>query len=111
MACALDKKEFIRTICWDRSYRLYVSALHWMWKVQTGRGHGRAIGPYYMEVRFEDMVLRPEEALTKVGAFIGENLDYEKIRRARIGALRVPNTSLECFPRWVGGTGSFRMKR
>ena len=98
VACALDKKEFIRTICWDRSYCLCVSALHWMWEVQTGRGHGRAIGPDYMEVRFEDMVLHPEEALTKVGAFIGENLDYEKIRRVRIGALRVPNTSFpeEC---------------
>ena len=104
VACALDKKEFIRTICWDRSYRLYVSALHWLWKVQTGRGHGRAIGPDYMEVRFEDMVLHPEEALTKVGAFIGENLDYEKISRARIGALRVPNTS---FPEeWKSGVFS-----
>jgi hypothetical protein len=70
-----------------------------------------------MEVRFEDIVLHPEEALTKVGAFIGENLDYEKISRARIGALRAPNTgfprngSLECFPRWVGGSGSFRTTR
>jgi hypothetical protein len=101
VACALDKKEFIRPFRWDRSYRLYVSALHWMWKVQTGRGHGQAMGPDYMEVRFEDMVLHPEKALTKIGAFIGENLDYEKIRKARIGALLVPNTS---FPdEWTAG--------
>jgi hypothetical protein len=93
VACALDKKEFIRPFRWDRSYRLDVSALHWMWKVQTGRRHGQAIGSDYMEVRFEDLVLQPEEALTKVSAFIGENLDYERIRKAKIGAVRIPNTS------------------
>jgi hypothetical protein len=93
VACALDLQEFIRPFPWDRNYRLYVSALHWMWKVQTGRGHGRTVGPDYMEVRFEDLVLHPEEALLKVGAFIGENLDCEKIRQAKIGALLAPNTS------------------
>ena len=93
VACALDKKEFIRPFRWDRSYRLYVSALHWMWKVQTGRRHGRAIGLDYMEVRFEDLVLHPEEALANVSAFIGENLNYEKIRKTKIGAIGVPNTS------------------
>jgi len=30
VACALDRKELIRPFRWDRSYRLYVSALHWM---------------------------------------------------------------------------------
>src|ERR1019366_9403094 len=104
VACALDRKEFIRPFRWDRSYRLYVSALHWMWKVQTGRRHGRAIGPDYMEVRFEDLVLHPEEALAKVGAFVGENLDYEKIRKAKIGAIRVPNTSFT--EEWKSGSFS-----
>jgi hypothetical protein len=115
VAYALDKKEFIRPFRWDRNHRLYVSALHWMWKVQTGRGHGRAIGPDYMEVRFEDLVLHPEEALTKVGAFIGENLDYvakRKSARSVFPIHRLPrNGSLEAFPRWVGGSGSFRMTR
>jgi len=104
VACALDKREFIRPFRWDRSYRLYVSALHWMWKVQTGRGHGRAIGPDYMEVRFEDLVLHPEEALTKVSAFIGEDLDYEKIRTAKIGAISIPNTSFT--EEWKSGSFS-----
>ncbi|MGD0793022.1 MAG: sulfotransferase [Terriglobales bacterium] len=104
VACALDRKEFIRPFRWDRSYRLYVSALHWMWKVQTGRRHGRAIGSDYLEVRFEDLVLHPEEALTKVGAFIGENLDYEKIRKAKIGVIHVPNTSFT--EEWKSGSFS-----
>lgn len=93
VACSLDTTEFIHPFPWDRNHRLYVSALHWMWKVQTGRSHGRAIGPDYMEARFENLVLHPEEELTRVGAFISDNLDYEKIRDAKIGAIRVPNTS------------------
>jgi len=57
-----------------------------------------------METRFEDLVLNPEASLTKIGAFIGENLDYEKILKARIAAIRTPNTS---FPEeWESGTFS-----
>jgi len=104
VACALDRKEFIRPFRWDRSYRLYVSVLHWMWKVQTGRRHGQAIGSDYMEIRYEDLVLHSEEALTKVGAFIGENLDYEKIHKAKIGAISIPNTSFT--EEWNSGSFS-----
>jgi Sulfotransferase family len=104
VACALDRKEFIRPFRWDRSYRLYVSALHWMWKVQTGRRYGQVIGSDYMEVRFEDLVLHPEEALTRVSAFIGENLDYEKIRKARLGSMDIPNTSFA--EEWQSGSFS-----
>jgi D-glucuronyl C5-epimerase C-terminus len=88
----------------DSGVRLYVSALHWMWKVETGRRHGRAIGPDYTEVRFENLVLHPEEALAKVSAFIGENLDYERIRRAKIGVISVPNTSFS--EEWKSGSFS-----
>jgi hypothetical protein len=104
VACALNKREFIHPFPWDRNYRLYVSALHWMWKVQSGRRYGRAVVADYMEVRFEDLVLHPEEALTKVGAFIGENLDYEKIRREKIGAVGIPNTSFA--EEWKAGSFS-----
>jgi hypothetical protein len=104
VACALDRREFIRPFRWDLRYRLYVSALHWMWKVQTGRRHGQAIGSDYMEVRFEDLVLRPEEALAKVSAFIGENLDCEKIRKTKIGAISIPNTSFA--EEWKSGSFS-----
>ncbi len=98
VALALDRKKFIRPFPWDRNYRLFVSALHWMWKVQTGRRYARALGPDYMEVRFEDLVLKPSETLEKIGTFIGQTLDYEKIRK--IGAVHRPNTS---FPEELEG--------
>jgi hypothetical protein len=93
VAYALHTKEFLRPFRWDRNHRLYVSALHWMWKVQTGRDLGNAIGHDYLEVRFEDLVLHPQEALTKVGAFVGERLEYEQICTSKIGAISAPNTS------------------
>jgi hypothetical protein len=104
VACALDRREFIRPFRWDRNYRLYVSALHWMWKVQSGRRHGRAIGSDYTEVRFEDLVLHPEEALARVSAFIGEDVNYEEIRKTKIGAFRIPNTAFT--EEWKAGSFS-----
>jgi hypothetical protein len=103
-AYALETRGFIRPFPWDRRQQLYVSALHWMWKVQTGRRYGRAIGADYMEVRFEDLVLRPEEALARVGKFIGEDLDYEQIRLSKIGAMGLPNTSFA--EEWKAGSFS-----
>jgi hypothetical protein len=85
VALALDRKKFIRPFPWDRNYRLFVSALHWMWKVQTGRRYARALAPDYTEVRFEDLVLHPAETMERIGTFIGQTLDYEKIRK--IGAV------------------------
>ena len=57
-----------------------------------------------MEVRFEELVLHPEEALAKVSAFIGDTLDYEKIREAKIGAISIPNTSFT--EEWKAGSFS-----
>lgn len=93
VAYALDRKKFIAPLPWDRSQRLFVSALHWMWKVQRGRRDGRTLGGDYIEVRFEDLVLKPEETLAAIGSFIGQELDYERIRHSEIGAVGRPNTS------------------
>jgi hypothetical protein len=91
VALALNRKEFIRPFPWDRNDRLFISALHWMWKVQTGRRYAQSLGSDYFEVRFEDLVLNPAGALERIGTFIGQPLDYETIRKT--GAARRPNTS------------------
>jgi Sulfotransferase family len=95
VACALDRKRFIRPFPWDSNESLLVSALYWLWRVQSGRSYGREIGSDYLEIKYEDLVLRPSTALAKVSAFIAEELDYDRICRAKIGTLRVPNTSFE----------------
>ena len=93
VAYALDRKKFIEPLPWDRSQRLYVSALHWMWKVRRGRRDGRRLGGDYLEVRFEDVVLKPEETLRAISRFVSQDLDYERVRHADIGTMGRPNTS------------------
>lgn len=49
-----------------------VCALWWRWQVSTGRRDGRALGPArYREVRYEDLVTRPEETLRGIVPFLG----------------------------------------
>jgi sulfotransferase family protein len=93
VACSLERKGFIRPFPWDRNEGLLVSALHWMWRVRTGRHYGMELNRDYLEIKYEDLVLGPSEALARVSTFIGQELDYKTICRAEIGTLREPNTS------------------
>jgi hypothetical protein len=93
VACALERRGFIRPLPWCADDRLLVSGLHWMWKTAKGRHYGRRLGEYYLEIRFEELLLRPEASLAHISAFITQDLDYERIRQAGIGTLRIPNTS------------------
>ena len=104
VALALHHKGFIRPFPWDRRHRLLVSALHWQWKVQRGRRSARKLGDDYIEVRFEDLVLEPQQTLAQVGEFIGLPLDYERIQRSPLGAVSAPNTA---FPAELR-SGSFK---
>jgi hypothetical protein len=47
-------------------------ALHWRARTLAGRKAGSRLGPdRYMELRYEDLVARPEEALTRVCEWLG----------------------------------------
>jgi hypothetical protein len=56
-------------------------------------GAGEGLGGDYTEVRFEDLIAKPKETLSRVGLFIDHDLDYERIRRAGIGSVSEPNSS------------------
>ena len=48
-------------------------AEYWCEMVNAGIESGRALGhPYYLEVAYEDLVLKSEETLTQICAFLGE---------------------------------------
>ncbi len=93
VAHALHTKGFIRPFPWDRQHRLLVSALHWRWKVRSGRRSRHELGEDYVEIRFEDLVLKPQQTLAQVGEFIGLPLDYGQIQNSQLGVLSAPNTS------------------
>jgi hypothetical protein len=78
---------------WDRGEQLAVAALYWDWVVKKGRSLGRELAGDYREVRFEDLVTRPQQVLQELAPFIDQPLDYERIQQAGIGSVSQPNSS------------------
>jgi hypothetical protein len=92
VALSLDKIGWIRPMPWDRRRSWIAGALFWDWTVRKARRFGRELGRDYLEVRFEDVLLRPRETLSEIGGFIQHDLDYDRIQQTAIGAIRKPNT-------------------
>jgi hypothetical protein len=69
------------------------AGLYWKWTIQRGRAYARSLGRDYLEISYEDLVLKPRETLAKLSIFLKHDLDYERIQRMAIGALQRPPTS------------------
>ncbi|MGH9360037.1 MAG: sulfotransferase family protein [Terriglobia bacterium] len=95
VALSLAKKGYVRPLPWDRDRGLLVAARYWDWIVRRARKLGRALGPDYLEIRYEDLVAHPRETLNVIGEFISQNLDYDRIREAAVGTVGDPNTSFK----------------
>jgi Sulfotransferase family len=95
VALSMCREGWIRPFPWDRNKRLLVAALHWKWKVEHGLQNGRRLGPDYLEVRYEDLVIDSQETLTQIGRFIAQDLDASRIQKRPLGTLSVPNTTFQ----------------
>jgi Sulfotransferase family len=93
VALSYAKQGWSYPLPWDRRDRIGVAGLYWEWLVDRGREQGKRLGADYREVRFEDLVARPQETLSRLGSFIDHDLDYERIQRAGIGSVSEPNSS------------------
>jgi len=93
VAISTDKQGWVRTLPWDASRRLGVSALFWEWMVQRGRAYGQAHPHRYLELRFEDLMADPRATLGRVGTFIDHDLDWDRIQQNPVHAMFKPNTS------------------
>ncbi|MBV9626128.1 MAG: sulfotransferase [Acidobacteria bacterium] len=93
VALSYAKQRWAHPLPWDRREHLAVAGLYWEWIVRQGRKYGARLGANYREVRFEELVARPGETLSALGEFIGQELDYERIQRAAIGSVSLPNSS------------------
>jgi len=93
--CALStaRQYWVAPLGLDRRRATGVAALYWEWMVRAGRTYGGRDPADYHEVRFEELVGEPQRALEGVGRFIGHTLDFERIARSRVHALKQPNTS------------------
>jgi len=114
VALSTDKLGYIHRLPWDRKPSKMVCGLYWDWMVNKGRRDGRDLGEDYTEVHFEDLISNPHETLARLGDFIGQELDYNRIREVGIGSVSSPNSSFadEAKPefnplgRWKNGFSS-----
>jgi hypothetical protein len=95
VALSTDKQGYIRRLPWDKTPSVMVAGLYWEWMVNKGRRDGRDLGKDYTEVRFEELVARPKETLSRLGSFIDHDLDYDRIQEVGIGSVSAPNTSFK----------------
>lgn len=95
VAVSLNHLGWASPFAWDRKHSLTVAGLYWEWLVRKGRKYGRRLGPDYMEVRFEDLLQQPQEVLTRLGAFIGDDLNYKHIRHNAVGTVVRPNSAFK----------------
>ena len=92
-ALSTDKQGYIHPLPWDKKPSVLSAGLYWEWMVNTGRRDGKDLGDDYTEVRFEDLVAKPQETLARLGQFIEHDLDYDRIQSIGIGSVSEPNTS------------------
>jgi Sulfotransferase family len=111
VALSADKQEYIKRLPWDRKPSKMAAGLYWEWMVNRGRRDGRRLGDDYTEVKFEELVREPRETLARLGKFIAQELNYDRIRQVGIGSVSDPNTSFAGEPegsfnpvgRWQSG--------
>jgi len=70
-----------------------VAGLYWKWIVSKGRKIGRELGHDYYELHYEDVVEKPAETLVALSDFVGQELDYDRIKQVGIGSVSEPNSS------------------
>jgi hypothetical protein len=93
VTASLHRIGWIRPWPWDRSRAALAPAIFWRWIVSKGRRDGQAMGNDYLEVHYEDIVQNPREALARIGKFIEQDLDYDRIQQVALGSVHDPNSS------------------
>jgi Sulfotransferase family len=93
VTASMQRYGRIRPLPWDRGRDFIARAIFWQWIVSKGRRHGRSLGEDYLEIHYEDLVRNPRETVERVGKFIEHDLDYDRIQKVGLGAVRNPNSS------------------
>jgi hypothetical protein len=95
VATSLEKLRYVRPFPWEERQNLIAAGVYWEWIVERGRSYATLLGSDYTEVHFENLIASPQETLNKVGRFIDEELDYDRIRQVGYGSVSRPNTSFQ----------------
>lgn len=95
VALSLDKRQWSRPLPWDKERSLIAAGLYWEWIVRKGRKNGDVLGSRYLEVRYEDLVEKPQEPLRQIGEFLHHDIDYGRIQESSVGSVKKPLTSFK----------------
>jgi len=93
VALSYAKQGWAYPFPWDRNQQVGVAGLYWEWIVSKGRKIGRELGHDYYELHYEDLVEQPRETLAALSNFVGQELDYDRIKQVGIGSVSEPNSS------------------
>ncbi len=111
VAVSLSRLGWVDRFPWDSKDRLAISGLYWQWVVSKGREYGRQLYTSdYLELRYEELVQHPQNALKTLSEFVGEDLDYQRILQSGVGTVARPNSSFSAprasqpIGRWKGLT-------
>ncbi len=88
VACSL------RRLSWG-SRDLLHAARDWRWKVTMGRKMGAMVPGHYLELRYEDLVLRTEPTLQRLCAFLGVAYDPAMLDYPVDATRHMPDQSLQ----------------
>jgi Sulfotransferase family len=95
IALSLKKMGGFAPLPWDRGQTdsLVATSLYWEWMIRRGRQSGSQFPADYIEIRYEDLIMKPHETLAQLGAFIDHDMDYDRIQSAGLGRLSETNSS------------------
>lgn len=93
VALSYAKQGWAYPFPWDRNQQVGVAGLYWEWIVSKGRKVGRELGHNYYELHYEALVEKPRETLVALSDFVGQELDYDRIKQVGIGSVSEPNSS------------------
>jgi len=93
VTASIHRIGWIRPMPWDRGRAFLARAIFWRWIVRKGRHDGQTLGRDYLEVHYEDLVQNPRATLARIGRFIEQDLDYDRIQQVALGTVRDPNSS------------------
>lgn len=93
VAVSQRRLRFDRAPSDDPLVQLVWAAKHWEVMVNTGRQNGRALGPRYLEVRYEDLLGEPGAVVSRLSEFLDVDLSLERVQNSDVGALGRANTA------------------
>lgn len=95
IALSLKKMGGFAPLPWDRGQTdsLVATSLYWEWMIRRGRQSGSQFPADYIEIRYEDLIMKPHETLATLSSFIDHDMDYDRIQSAGLGRLSETNSS------------------